>query len=174
MFQCRIAYNIRLGRPDSTEAETVEAAKVAYIHDFIISLPDGYETRVGERGLQLSGGEKQRIAIARAVIKDPIFFVFDDTTSSLDVNIERAILNNIIDAYNKATAIVMAHRLSTVIHAEEIIVLEQVHVVECGTHIELLRKSSTYAALRHSQCGHLESRESSIQSGAVGRARDDS
>jgi ATP-binding cassette subfamily B protein len=154
LFNDSIAYNIGFGKQDSTEAEIVTAAKVAHIHDFIIGLPDGYQTQVGERGLKLSGGEKQRVAIARAAIKKPSIFVFDEATSSLDSKTERAILHDLKRITNKTTTLIIAHRLSTVVHAAQIVVLEQGSVIERGTHAELLRRGSAYSVMWRAQ--HLK------------------
>jgi ATP-binding cassette subfamily B protein len=147
LFNDSIAYNIGFGKQDSTEAEIVMAAKAAHIHDFISGLPEGYQTEVGERGLKLSGGEKQRIAIARAVIKKPKIFVFDEATSSLDSKTERAILHDLIRIARRTTTLIIAHRLSTVVHAAQIVVLDQGSVIERGTHAELLRRSGAYSAM---------------------------
>ncbi len=151
LFNDSVAYNIGIGRQNSTKVDIVRAAKVAHIHNFIVGLPDGYETNVGERGLKLSGGERQRVALARAAIKNPNIFVFDEATSSLDSKTERAILHDLIKVAKTTTTLVIAHRLSTVVHAHEIIVLSRGYVVERGTHAELLQRSGTYAAMWHAQ-----------------------
>ena len=125
----------------------MQAAKHANIHDFISSLPDGYQTVVGERGLKLSGGEKQRIAIARVILKNPRILVFDEATSSLDSHSEQLILESLKEVAEKHTTLVIAHRLSTVIDADNIIVLDRGKVVEQGAHQQLLEKEALYAHL---------------------------
>lgn len=147
LFDDTIGYNIAFGRAGSTHEEIVEAAKLAHLHDFIMTLPEGYETRVGERGVKLSGGEKQRVSIARAAIKSPQIYVFDEATSSLDSNTEREILRNLREISRSKTTLVIAHRLSTVVHADEIVVLESGFIVERGTHASLLRQNGRYAEL---------------------------
>jgi ABC-type transport system involved in Fe-S cluster assembly fused permease/ATPase subunit len=151
LFNDTIAYNIGFGRKGSTSAEIVRAAKIAHIHDFIIGLPDGYETKVGERGITLSGGEKQRVAIARAVIREPRIFIFDEGTSSLDAETEQAILNDLERVLSSTTKFIIAHRLSNVVHADEIIVLSRGRIVEYGTHSELLRRGGAYTAMWRAQ-----------------------
>ncbi|MGH8195879.1 MAG: ATP-binding cassette domain-containing protein [Woeseiaceae bacterium] len=151
LFNDTIAYNIGFGRQGCTSAEIIRAAKVAHIHDFIVGLPDGYETQVGERGLKLSGGEKQRVAIARAVVREPRIFVFDEGTSSLDPETEQAILSDLKRALSTTTKLIIAHRLSNVVHADEIIVLSRGRIVEYGTHPELLRRGGAYAAMWRAQ-----------------------
>jgi ATP-binding cassette subfamily B protein len=125
----------------------VAAAQAAHIHDFIEKLPKGYETVVGERGLKLSGGEKQRVAIARTLLKNPPILLFDEATSALDSANERAIQSELRSAARDKTALVIAHRLSTVVDAHEIIVLEQGHIVERGAHAELLARNGRYARM---------------------------
>jgi ABC-type transport system involved in Fe-S cluster assembly fused permease/ATPase subunit len=151
LFHDTIASNIGFGRHGSTRPEIEEAARLARLHDFIMALPEGYETLVGERGLKLSGGERQRVAIARAALKRPRVFVFDEATSSLDSRTERDILSNLNDLACRHTTLVIAHRLSTVVHADQIIVLHQGRVVESGTHDTLLRLGRYYAALWSAQ-----------------------
>ncbi|MEO1020327.1 MAG: ATP-binding cassette domain-containing protein, partial [Pseudomonadota bacterium] len=151
LFNDSIAYNIGFGRQHSTYADVVEAAKVAHIHEFIVGLPDGYDTQVGERGLKLSGGEKQRIAIARAAIKKPKIFVFDEATSSLDSETEQAILRDLIRVTETTTTLIIAHRLSTVVHADEIVMLNRGTVIEQGTHSELLLQNGAYAEMWRAQ-----------------------
>lgn len=151
LFNDTIEYNIRFGSPNCSPDEVVRAARLAGLHDFLAHLPAGYRTVVGERGLKLSAGERQRVAIARAVLKKPRVFVFDEATSSLDTRTERAILRNLIVASSGTTTLMIAHRLSTVAHADEIIVLDGGSVVERGTHGELLRQGRRYAAMWRAQ-----------------------
>jgi len=146
-----IGYNIAFGKAHSTPDEIEQAAKLAHLHDFVMSLPDGYDTKVGERGVKLSGGERQRVSIARAAIKRPRIYVFDEATSSLDSNTEREILRNLQEISRSSTTVVIAHRLSTVVHADEIVVLEAGLIVECGTHASLLQQNGRYAALWEAQ-----------------------
>ncbi len=134
-----IGNNIALGRPEASQAEVEQAARAARLHDFILSLPEAYDTQVGERGVKLSGGERQRLAIARAILKNPLVFVFDEATSALDSRNERAIFDSLIEVSKARTTIVIAHRLSTVVHADEIVVLDDGSIVERGTHDALLR-----------------------------------
>jgi ATP-binding cassette subfamily B protein len=147
LFNDSIAYNIAFGKEGSTQADVEHAARLAHLHEFIISLPDGYATKVGERGVKLSGGEKQRVSIARAAIKRPRIYVFDEATSSLDSNTEREILKNLREISRFSTTVVIAHRLSTVVHADEIVVLDAGTIAERGTHAALLRQNGRYAAL---------------------------
>lgn len=147
LFNDTIAYNIGLGRPDCTQGDIERAARLAHIHDTILAMPDGYRTIVGERGLKLSGGEKQRVSIARAVLKKPHMFVFDEATSSLDTKTERQILDNLLEVSKGVTTLIIAHRLSTVVHADEILVLDEGRVVERGPHGALLGKNGFYASM---------------------------
>lgn len=147
MFNATITENIKFGKPDATHEEVVAAAKSANLHDFIESLPQKYNTYVGERGVKISGGEKQRIAIARAIIKDPKIIVFDEATSSLDSKTEQAILKTLDSVAQGRTTIAIAHRLSTVIDSDVIYVLAHGKIVEHGTHAELLKHNGTYANL---------------------------
>jgi ABC-type transport system involved in Fe-S cluster assembly fused permease/ATPase subunit len=151
LFNDTIGYNIGLGKPASSQVEIERAARLAHLHEFIVSLPRGYETPVGERGVKLSGGEKQRLSIARAVVKQPRIYVFDEATSSLDSNTEREILRNLREISRSSTSLVIAHRLSTVVHADEIVVLEGGTIVERGTHAELLRLKGKYFVLWEAQ-----------------------
>ena len=147
LFNESLMYNLRYGRPSATDEEVVEAARQAQLDDFIAGLPDGYATVVGERGLKLSGGEKQRVAIARALLKQPRILVFDEATSALDTLAERAILSAMRDAAAERTTLVIAHRLSTVVDADEILVLERGRIIERGSHPRLLAAEGHYAEL---------------------------
>ncbi len=147
LFNDTIYYNIQYGRPDATREEIVAAAKAAHIHEFIESTPDKYETRVGERGLKLSGGEKQRVAIARALLKNPPILVFDEATSALDSKSEKAIQAELERIAVGRTTLVIAHRLSTVMNADQILVLDQGRIVERGTHRGLLDAGGAYAQM---------------------------
>ena len=142
-----ILYNIRYGRPDASDAEAREAARHAALDAFVASLPDGYETRIGERGLKLSGGERQRIAIARLILKRPPIFLFDEATSSLDTLTERAIQASLREISTGHTSLVIAHRLSTIVDADEILVLDHGRIVERGDHAGLATAGGAYAAL---------------------------
>jgi ATP-binding cassette subfamily B protein len=147
LFNDTVEYNIAYGRPGATRDEVEAAAKAAHIHAFIASTPQGYDTMVGERGLKLSGGEKQRVAIARTLLKNPPLLIFDEATSALDSANERAIQAELRSAARGKTALVIAHRLSTVVDAHEIVVLEQGRVVERGSHPVLLAQGGRYAAM---------------------------
>jgi ATP-binding cassette, subfamily B, heavy metal transporter len=144
LFNDTIRYNIRYGRPDATDAEVEAAAKMAQIHNFVLSLPLGYDALVGERGLKLSGGEKQRVSIARTILKGPPILVLDEATSALDSLTEQDIQEALRGVSRNRTTVVIAHRLSTVIEADEIIVLEEGEIAERGTHKVLLRKKGLY------------------------------
>lgn len=147
LFDATIAYNIGFGKRGANQAEIEAAAKLARLHEFILTLPEQYHTRIGERGVKLSGGEKQRLSIARAIIRQPRIYVFDEATSSLDSVSERQIVENLRELSLGSTTLVIAHRLSTVAHADAIAVLAGGTIVEQGTHESLLRKGGQYAAL---------------------------
>lgn len=147
LFNDTIRYNIRYGNPAATDEEVESAAKTASIHDFIVSLPQGYETRVGERGLKLSGGEKQRVAIARTVLKDPPILVLDEATSALDIKTEREIQAALLEVAKNRTTLVIAHRLSTIVNADEILVMDHGTITERGTHTELVNARGLYAEM---------------------------
>jgi ATP-binding cassette subfamily B protein len=147
LFNDTIAYNIAYGRADATMEDIITAAKAAHIHELIDSLPQKYETPVGERGVKMSGGEKQRIALARAILKNPPLLIFDEATSALDSQSERAIQAELDQLAVNRTTLVIAHRLSTVIHASEILVMERGRIIERGTHQDLLQREGAYARL---------------------------
>ena len=147
LFNDTIYYNVAYGRPGAGRAEIEEAARLAHIHDFIAGLPDGYQTMVGERGLKLSGGEKQRVAIARVILKSPRILVFDEATSALDTKTEREIQTSLAEVAAGHTTLLIAHRLSTVVDADQILVLEDGRIVERGSHRELLARGGVYAAM---------------------------
>ena len=147
LFNDTIFYNIAYGRPCATVAEVEEAARLAHIHQFIVSSPDGYETMVGERGLKLSGGEKQRVAIARTILKNPRILLFDEATSALDTRTEREIQSSLREVSRGHTTLVIAHRLSTVVDANEIIVLHEGRIAERGSHTDLLTYGGHYAVM---------------------------
>ena len=147
LFNDTIFYNIRYGRPEASDREVREAAKLAQVHDFIMTLPQGYDSLVGERGLKLSGGEKQRVAIARTILKSPPILMLDEATSALDSHTEKEIQDALERVARERTSLVIAHRLSTVVHADNIIVLDHGEIVEQGTHQELLARGGIYASL---------------------------
>jgi ATP-binding cassette subfamily B protein len=147
--------NIRYGRPDATDEEVMQAAKLAEIYDDIASLPDGFDTYVGERGTLLSGGQKQRISIARIFLKDPPVLILDEATSALDSVTEARIQKTFDELAKGRTTVIIAHRLSTVRNADRIAVIEGGHIVELGSHAELLAQNGEYAALyRTQELGH--------------------
>ena len=159
LFNDTILYNVRYGRPDATDAEVFEAAKLAQIDGFIKTLPDGYQTMVGERGLKLSGGEKQRVAIARTILKDPPILMLDEATSALDSHTEKEIQDALDRISKNRTTLVIAHRLSTIVHADTILVLEKGKLVESGSHAELMEKDGLYASLWNRQRQAEKARE---------------
>ncbi len=159
LFNDTIRYNIAYGRIGASEEEVLEAAQLAQIGPFIRELPAGYETRVGERGLKLSGGEKQRVAIARTLLKNPPILMLDEATSALDTHTEREIQSALKLVSKNRTTLVFAHRLSTIVDADEILVLDQGRIVERGRHGELVARGSAYAAMWNRQRGSTEARE---------------
>ena len=156
LFNDTIAYNIAYGQPGASQLEIEAAAKSAQIHDFIMSLPDAYKTSVGERGLKLSGGEKQRVAIARTLLKNPSVLIFDEATSALDSETERAIQKELIALAQNRTTLIIAHRLSTVIHAHQILVMDGGKIIERGTHDTLLSLQGRYAEMWRVQQSQIE------------------
>jgi len=156
LFNDTIRYNIAYGRDNATEADVIAAAKAAQIHDFILSLPEGYDTAVGERGLKLSGGEKQRVGIARTLLKNPPLLLLDEATSALDTETEREIQGALKRAAEGRTVLMIAHRLSTVADADQIIVLEDGRIAEKGKHSELLAKKGRYYSLWQRQASEQE------------------
>lgn len=155
LFNNTIYFNIAYGNPCATKEEVEQAAKDAQLEQFIKQLPDGYQTEVGERGLKLSGGEKQRIAIARVLLKKPLIYIFDEATSALDSATEREIQKNIMQLSFGNTTLIIAHRLSTIMHADSILVLENGSIVEQGNHHELLAQQNLYANLWHKQMRNM-------------------
>ncbi len=158
LFNDTVYYNIAYGRPEATKEEVEQAAKLARIHDFVMALPDGYKSMVGERGLKLSGGEKQRVAIARTILKHPAILLFDEATSALDTHTEKEIQKSLQEVSADRTTLIIAHRLSTVIHADEIIVLDAGRIVERGRHADLLARDGQYAAMwrRQQEAAHQQ------------------
>jgi len=154
LFNESLHYNLAYARPDASQDEIIEAAKLAQLHDFVQGLPEGYDTVVGERGLKLSGGEKQRVAIARAILKRPSILIFDEATSALDSESERAILSALKRASAEHTTLVIAHRLSTIVDADEILVMEDGRIVERGDHQSLLERAGVYFRLWSLQQAH--------------------
>ncbi len=165
LFNDSIYYNIAYGRPEASRDEVMEAARSAHIHEFIMSLPEGYESTVGERGLKLSGGEKQRIAIARALLKRPHILIFDEATSALDSRSEKAIQAELARIARGRTTLVIAHRLSTIVDADQILVMDKGRIVERGTHAELLQLDQVYASM-----WALQQKEDAAREGEPGGA----
>uniref|UniRef100_A0A183BIX1 ABC transporter domain-containing protein n=1 Tax=Globodera pallida TaxID=36090 RepID=A0A183BIX1_GLOPA len=158
LFNDTIRYNIRYGRQAATDEDVGEAAKAAAIHQFIVSQPDGYDCLVGERGLKLSGGEKQRVAIARVVLKGPEYILLDEATSALDSKTERSIQHNLFELCNRRSCVIVAHRLSTIVHADKILVLSEGTVAESGSHGQLLELDGLYAEMWRLQNGNSEAK----------------
>jgi ATP-binding cassette subfamily B protein len=167
LFNDTIYYNIAYGRPDAPPSEIEAAARLARIHDFIMRLPEGYQTRVGERGLKLSGGERQRVAIARTILKRPHVLLFDEATSALDTQTEKEIQESLRSISRNVTTLVIAHRLSTVVDADDILVLDRGRVVERGRHAELLALGGLYATMWQRQ---IESRQAADVAEVIGAA----
>jgi ABC-type multidrug transport system fused ATPase/permease subunit len=155
LFRKTIRENIAFGKPDATEEEIIEAAKRAQIHDYIMSLPDGYDTLLDERGENLSGGQKQRISIARAIIRDAPILIFDEPTTGLDARLENEVNRAIENLTRGRTSFIIAHRFSTILRADQILVLEEGQIAERGTHEELIRNNKNYRELFEMQFGHL-------------------
>ena len=147
LFAGTVMDNIRYGKQDATEAEIIEAAKNANAHEFILSLPDGYQTDIGQRGVKLSGGQKQRLSIARVFLKNPPVLIFDEATSALDNESERVVQESLEKLAKNRTTFVIAHRLTTIRNAKDIIVLTEEGIAERGTHKELLERGGIYAGL---------------------------
>ncbi len=169
LFNDTIRDNIRFGRPGASDADVEEAARAAELHDFITALPQGYRTIVGERGLKLSGGEKQRVALARSILRRPRIVVLDEATSSLDSRTEATVQRNLSGPFGGSTRIIIAHRLSTVVDADEIIVLDRGRIVERGDHASLVERSGFYAALwrAQSQAADSETAERDLLAGGI-------
>ena len=166
LFNDTIAYNIHYGNPEAPWEQVQEAAQLAQIHGFVESLPKVYETEVGERGLKLSGGEKQRVAIARTILKCPRILIFDKATSALDSHTEKEIQESLREVSKERTTLVVAHRLSTIIDADEILVLRQGEIMERGRHEELLKLGGEYSEMwkKQQKSEAQEQKASSIES----------
>ncbi len=169
LFNDTIAYNIAYGRPGATQEEVEHAAKLAQVHDFVLRLPDGYRTRVGERGLKLSGGEKQRVAIARTILKDPRILILDEATSALDTRTEQEIQAALRGVAQGRTTLVIAHRLSTVVEADEIIVLQEGRIAERGDHAALMTQGGLYAEMWRRQSEAVAAAEAAARAEAEAR-----
>ncbi|MCA3277021.1 MAG: ABC transporter ATP-binding protein/permease [Roseomonas sp.] len=167
LFNDTIRYNIAYGRPGASDAEIENAARLAQVHDFVMRLPDGYATRVGERGLKLSGGEKQRVAIARTILKDPRLLILDEATSALDTRTEQDIQAALRDVARNRTTLVIAHRLSTVVEADEIIVLQEGAIAERGTHGALIAAGGLYADMWRRQSEAMAAAEAAARAQAA-------
>ena len=167
LFNDTIRYNIAYGRPGASDAEIENAARLAQVHDFVTRLPDGYATRVGERGLKLSGGEKQRVAIARTILKDPRLLILDEATSALDTRTEQDIQAALRDVARNRTTLVIAHRLSTVVEADEIIVLQEGAIAERGTHGALIAAGGLYADMWRRQSEAMAAAEAAARAQAA-------
>ena len=159
LFNDTIRYNIAYGRPGASQAEIEAAARAAQVHDFVLRLPEGYDTRVGERGLKLSGGEKQRVAIARTILKDPRILILDEATSALDTRTEQDIQTALRAVSRDRTTLMIAHRLSTVVDADEIVVLSDGKIAERGSHAALLARDGLYAQMWTMQAAEQEGTE---------------
>jgi ATP-binding cassette subfamily B protein len=167
LFNDTIRYNIAYGRPGATDAEVEEAARLAQVHDFVMRLPDGYKTMVGERGLKLSGGEKQRVAIARTILKNPRILILDEATSALDTGTEQEIQSALRGVSRDRTTLVIAHRLSTVVEADEIIVLQDGQIVERGGHGVLIAADGLYAEMWRRQSEAVAAAEAAARAQAA-------
>ncbi len=154
LFSDSVKENILMGKPDATDEQVIEAAKAANAHDFIMTLPNGYDTKVGERGVKLSGGQKQRVAIARVFLKNPPILILDEATSALDLESEALIQESLDELAHERTTIIIAHRLSTITHADKIFVIDHGQLIESGTHEQLMMEQGTYYDLFQVQ--HLE------------------
>jgi ATP-binding cassette, subfamily B, bacterial HlyB/CyaB len=157
LFEGTVQENIAINYPDATTEEIINAAKIAVAHDFIMSLPNGYNTRVGERGSNLSGGQKQRLAIARTILQRPRLLILDEATSALDYDTERQVCNNLVHNFRGITIFCITHRLRTVQSTDRILVMDQGIVAEVGTHAELTEQRGLYYCLSHEQAATTES-----------------
>jgi ATP-binding cassette subfamily B protein len=160
LFNATVRENLRYGDPDATDEELIAAAKAAHIYDRIAEIPEGLDARVGERGYKMSGGEKQRLAIARVILKDPSILILDEATSALDTHSERLVQEALTPLMQGRTTLAIAHRLSTILAADTILYLDKGRILERGTHLELLERGGAYAALYHEQFsdGKVETR----------------